>query len=108
MADAGKVPMGPFVELSFALQEPVTLVLSSPKSTVPKSARGRMPPLPVQQGASAINSADVRCAAETVALLVKVFPGVVLWSLARPIGVRASLLDRVGRVSIDAHLERRI
>jgi len=41
---------------------------------VPKSASGRMPPRAVQQGASAIHSADERDAPLTVPLLVKDFP----------------------------------
>ena len=72
MADAGNDPMGPFVELSLALQVPLTLVWSSPKSTSVKLARGRTPLL--LEGASAIHSADDRFAPETDAVLEKVFP----------------------------------
>jgi len=63
--------IGPCVELSFALFVPAILVLSLPKSTVPKSARGRISP---SEGASAIHSAEVRAAPETAALLLKDCP----------------------------------
>src|ERR1700691_1678753 len=68
------LPMGPVVVLSIAKLVWATPVLSSPKSTVPKSERGRIPPRAVQQGASAIHSADDRCAPETVELLRKALP----------------------------------
>jgi len=70
MSAAGKAPIAPLVVLSVAELVPFTLVLSSPKSTVPKSARGRIPPLEVQQGASVIHSADDRFAFFTVELLL--------------------------------------
>src|ERR1035441_9821708 len=74
MLDDGKVPMAPLLELSIGKFVPIAQVLSSPRSTVPKSARGRIPPPAVQQGASAIHSADDRARPETVALLVKTLP----------------------------------
>jgi hypothetical protein len=63
-------PITPVVPPIVASFVPVTPVLSSPKRTVWKSARGRMPPREVQQGASAIHSADDRFAPRTVELLV--------------------------------------
>src|ERR1700684_2234631 len=60
-------PVFPPMVASFV---PVTPVLSSPKRTVPKSARGRIPPRAVQQGPSAIHSADDRLAPRTVELLL--------------------------------------
>ena len=50
-------------------------VLSVPYETVPKSARGRMPPL--EDGASAIHSAEERCAPLTFAEVLKEAPVVV-------------------------------
>ena len=47
------------------------------KPTVPKLASGRMPPLPVQQGASAMTSAEDSAAPARVALTVWVQPLVV-------------------------------
>ncbi len=48
-------PGTPFIVAKHVLDMPV---LSVPKATVPKSARGRMPPL--LDGASAIHSAEDR------------------------------------------------
>ncbi len=53
----------------------LTPVLSVPKETVPKFARGRMPPL--EDGASAIHSALERCALLTFADMLKDCPVVV-------------------------------
>lgn len=47
-------------------------VLSVPYDTVPKSASGKMPPL--EDGASAIHSAEERCAPLTFAEVLKVAP----------------------------------
>ena len=70
IADDEKLPIAPLCELSVASFVPVTPVWSCPKKIVPKSDSGRMPPLKVQHGASAIHSAEVRLAPDTVELLV--------------------------------------
>ena len=57
-------PMLPVVPLIVAVQEL--------KLTVPKSASGRIPPL--DDGASAIHSAEVRCAPDTFADLLNEAP----------------------------------
>jgi hypothetical protein len=71
---AGKLPIGPVVELSLAQLVAAIPVLSLPKVIVPKSDNGKIPPESVQQGASAIHSADDRMAPDTLALLLKDFP----------------------------------
>jgi hypothetical protein len=67
---AGKPPIAAVVEVSLAELVLATPLLSLPKETVPKSDIGRMPPPEVQQGASAIHSADDRAAPDTVELVV--------------------------------------
>ena len=54
---------------------PFTVAVHDEKETVPKSARGRMPPL--EDGASAIHSAEDRCAECTFAEVLKETPVVV-------------------------------
>ncbi len=52
----------------------VKVTMEQPKRAVPKSDIGRIPPEPVQQGASPIHSADDRLAPDTVEVLLKDFP----------------------------------
>ncbi len=54
---------------------PLTMAVHAENETVPKSARGRMPPL--EDGASAIHSADDRWAECTLADVLKEWPVVV-------------------------------
>lgn len=54
---------------------PLMVAMHAEKDTVPKSARGRMPPL--EEGASAIHSAEERCAPLTFAEVLEVAPVVV-------------------------------
>ena len=74
-----KLPIEPEFALSVAKLVPVMAVLSSPKLAVPKLGNGRIPPERVQQGASAIHSADDRSAPETLELVLKDRP--VVWSV---------------------------
>jgi hypothetical protein len=54
---------------------PLTVAVQDENETVPKSARGRTPPL--EDGASAIHSAEERCARLTFADVLKETPVVV-------------------------------
>ena len=70
-----KEPMAPVTPLTVAKQVEAMPVLSVPKYTVPKLASGRTPPL--DEGASAIHSADERWAEFTLADLLADAPVVV-------------------------------
>jgi hypothetical protein len=70
--DAPKDPIAPVVPLIVAKQVLAIPVLSVPYDAFPKSARGSMPPL--EEGASAIHSADDRCAPLTLADVLEDWP----------------------------------
>src|SRR5579875_643534 len=75
--------------LSLPIADPLTV--APVKFTVPKSASGRMPPLLVQQGASAMTSAEERAAPEAVAVTVWLQP----WVVSASVSVKLSPLFQV-------------
>lgn len=72
-------PLAGTMLMAVGLKLPIAdpLAVTPVKFTVPKSASGRMPPLLVQQGASAITSAEDLGAPESVFVTVWLQPSVV-------------------------------
>src|SRR5438132_8377629 len=76
------VVSGMVISAGLNVHRPVLFTAALLKPTVPKSVRGRTPP-ELQQGASAMTSAEDRAAPARVALMVCVQPAVLPVSVSR-------------------------